>query len=134
MQNVEYADFKDLRNLTPSSTPTSYNSGDDQLESPGDINNVIALTVGGLEGQGSNNRSDSKSVDSVSLCRELCAAAALQRANISSQPTRISPPSNVSPCEVSNNSTPNVSRPFIRKNVCSTITYFHNHYIGMIIS
>lgn len=110
VQNVEYADLKVFRNLTPSSTPTSYNSDDDFLESPSDINNIIALTVGGSEGQGSNNESDAKSVDPASLCRELCAATALQRANISSQPSRISPPSNVSPCEVSNNSTRKIPR------------------------
>lgn len=110
MQNVESADFQVLRNLTPSSTPTSYNSDDDHLESPSNINNIIALTIGGSEGQGFDNGSDSKSVDLASLCRELCAATALQRANISSQPSRRSPPSNVSPCEVSNNSTPKIPK------------------------
>lgn len=110
MQNVEYANFKVLRNPTPSSTPTSYNSDDDLLESPGDINNVIALTSRGSEGGESNNGSGAKSVDPTSLCRELCAATALQKANITSQPSRISPSSNVSPCEVSNNSTPIIPR------------------------
>jgi hypothetical protein len=110
VQNVEHVDLKVLRNLTPSSTPTSYNSDDDFLESPSDINNIIALVAGGSEDQGSNNESDVQCVDPASLCRELCVATALQRANISSQTSRISPPSNVFPCEVSDNSTLKIPR------------------------
>ena len=91
-----------LGNTTPLSTPTSVSSGDDHLESPRDI---AVVTRG--EGQGSAG--GGKSVDPASLCRELCAAAALQRAKIS-QPLESSPRSNASPSEASNNSNSSSSR------------------------
>lgn len=91
-----------LGNVTPLSTPTSISSGDDLLESPRDI----ALTTRG-EGQGSTG--GGKSVDPASLCRELCAAAALQRAKISHS-LESSPRSNAPPSEASNNSNSSSSR------------------------
>ncbi|KAG0558485.1 hypothetical protein KC19_10G032100 [Ceratodon purpureus] len=78
------------RNATPLSTPTSTASGESNLESPSDIPSISR------GGQGSNTNDRGKSVDPVSLRRELCAAAALQRTTIS-QLEASSPDSLVSP-------------------------------------
>lgn len=77
MQSVVPASFTVPRNATPLSTPTSIASGESNLESPSDI--PLASRGGQDHDQGK------RSVDPVSLRRELCAAAALQRTTISSQ-------------------------------------------------
>lgn len=77
MQSAAPAKFTAPRNTTPLSTPTSISSGESNLESPNDA------PLASRGGQGSNSHDQGKSVDPVSLRRELCAAAALQRTTIS---------------------------------------------------
>ena len=91
MQSAAPSRFTVPRDATPLSTPTSTASGESNLESPSDI----APTSRG--GQGPNGKDPGKSVDPVSLRRELCAAAALQRTTLSqpeaSSPEKPAPPS-----------------------------------------